>query len=261
MAGFLLYLIYILRVRFLTGSLKKRLKERADERIRIARELHDTLLQSIHGLMLRIHFAAEELPVDEPVRKPLQLALQRADDVFVEARQRIEFLRDEVPEEPDFALQLAKVAEDLDLHQFMSFQIIEEGERRFLKNDAQSELCRIAREALINTLHHAKAKSTEISLVYERNELSMKCSDTGIGIPIDVMKIGRRSGHWGLIGMKERAASIEAKFQVWSAPGAGTQIEIRVPARRAYRFPASNSRWLQQLQQFRRSATGQDTPA
>lgn len=259
MSGCLLYLAYILRVRYLTGNLQRRLKERVDERMRIARELHDTLLQSIHGLMLRIHFAVEELPEEEPVRKPLQLALQRADDVFVEARQRIEFLRDEIPEEPDFALQLAKVAEDLDLHGVMSFQIVEDGERRFLHTDVQGELCRIAREAIVNTLHHANAKSAEISLGYGKTELSMKCSDTGIGIPPDVLRSGRRSGHWGLIGMKERAASIEAKFQVWSTPGAGTQIEIRVPAKRAYRFPASNSRWLQQLRQFRRSATGQDT--
>jgi signal transduction histidine kinase len=209
--------------------------------------------------MLRIHFAAEELPESEPVRKPLQLALQRADDVFVEARQRIEFLRDEVPEEPDFSLQLAKIAEDLDVHQVLSFKIIEEGERRFLRNDVQGELCRIAREALVNTLNHAKAKSAEISLAYEKSELSMKCSDTGLGIPIDVMKTGRRAGHWGLIGMKERATTIEAKLQVWSTPGSGTQIEVRVPAKRAYLFPASNLRWLHRLRQFRQSATGQES--
>ena len=253
-----LYLLYILRVRYLTSSLKRRLKMRSDERLRIARELHDTLLQSIHGLMLRFHFATEELPKGEPARQPLLLALQRADDVFMEARQRIELLRDEVPDEPDFALQLTKVAEELALQKVMNFRVIEEGQSRFLKGDVQNELCRIAREALVNTAHHGKARSAEICLVYERSGLTMKCCDDGIGIPPEVLRDGKRFGHWGLIGMKERAATIEARYQLWSAPGAGTQIEVRVPAKRAYRFPDSNARWFEELRQFRQSATGQD---
>jgi len=254
----LLYLGYILRVRHLTANLRKRLMVRADERLRIARELHDTLLQSIHGLMLRFHFATEVLPEKEPAREGLKSALQKADDVFLEARRRIELLRDEVPEEPDFAQQLTKAAEQIDLPKVMKFRVVEEGERRHIKSDIQRELCRIAREALVNTMHHSGAQACEVILVYGASTLWMRCCDDGVGIPQQVMDEGRRSGHWGLVGMKERAANIEAEFQVSSIPNAGTQIEIKLSGRRAYSAPISRFKWMAKLQHFRRSATGQE---
>jgi len=76
-------------------SLTHRLRKQSDEQLRISRELHDTLLQSIHGLMLHFHFATEALPQDEPAREALLAALSRADAVFVEAQRRIEQLRDD----------------------------------------------------------------------------------------------------------------------------------------------------------------------
>ena len=86
-----LYSAHILRMR----SVTRRLKRQSDEKLRVARELHDTLLQSIHGLMLHFHFATEALPENEPARGPLLAALARADVVFVKAQRRIEQLRDE----------------------------------------------------------------------------------------------------------------------------------------------------------------------
>jgi signal transduction histidine kinase len=109
----LLYVAYLMRIQYVTNRLKERLKERSSERIRIARELHDTLLQSIHGLMLRFHFATEALPQDEPARQSLQVALSRADEVILEGRRRVQDLRDEVSDATDFATQIAAVATEL----------------------------------------------------------------------------------------------------------------------------------------------------
>jgi len=255
----LLYLLYLLRVRHVTNGLKERMKERSGERLRIARELHDTLLQSVHGLMLRVHFATEALPTDEPARESLHLALSRADEVMLEGRRRVQDLREEVPECAELALQIARVAEELDIQKSMNFKIIEDGQRKELDPFVQRELYSIAREALTNTVYHSKAASAEISLIYANSYFFMKCCDTGIGLESSILTNGQRIGHWGLVGMRERASAIQGKIQLWSSPGTGTEIEIRVPARRAYRFPNTRMAWLQRLLQLRRDAEGRES--
>lgn len=254
-----LYLIYLLRVQYLTNLLKDRLKERSDERLRIARALHDTLLQSVHGLMLRFHFAAQTLAEDTPARQSLEAALVRADSVYQETRSQVESLRYDVAERTDLVSLIARRAQELEIEQSMTFQIVENGQRQSLNGIAQEELYRIASEALTNTVLHARATSAEVILTYDGSELLMKCCDTGIGLPPLVLASGQRTGHWGLIGMRERAATIEGKLQIWSAKGRGTEIEVRVPARRAYLYSNKRFVWWQRLLQFRRTATGLDS--
>ena len=255
----LLYLLYLLRVQQLTNRLKERLKERSDERLRIARALHDTLLQSVHGLMLRFHFAAQTLPDNSPARQSLELALTRADAVYLETRREVESLRDEVTGSADLVSLIAARANEMELTQSVRFQIVENGQRQPLNVIAQAELYRIACEALNNTVLHARAPSAEVVLTYGGTEFLMKCSDTGVGLPPSVLISGQLAGHWGLIGIRERAAAIEGKLQIWSASGGGTEIEVRIPARRAYLYPGTRLVWLQRLLQFRRSATGLDS--
>lgn len=254
----LLYLIYLVRVQHITNRMRERMKERSGERLRIARELHDTLLQSIHGLVLRVHFAAEALPHDEPVRESLQLALSRADDVILEGRRRVQDLREEVPNLTNLATQIAIIAADLDVQTTMSFRIVEDGKRIELDPMIQRELCVIAREALTNTVRHAQAASAEISLMYASPYFQMKCCDTGVGLAPAILSKGDRTGHWGLVGMRERAIAIGGTLQLWSSQGAGTEIEIRVPARQAYRFPSTRMMWLQRLLQLRHQAEGRE---
>jgi signal transduction histidine kinase len=255
----LLYLVYLLRVHYLTNLLKDRLKERSDERLRIARALHDTLLQSVHGLMLRFHFAAQTLPENAPTRQSLEIALVRAEAVYLETRSQVESLRDEVGQNTDLASLIARRAEELEVQQSLTFQIVENGHRQFLNTAVQAELYRIASEALTNTILHAKAPSAEVIITYGSSELSMKCCDTGVGLPPSVLASGQRDGHWGLIGIRERAEGIAGKLQIWSSSGGGTEIEVRVPARRAYLYPGKRFFWLQRLLQFRRRATGLDS--
>ena len=89
----LLWWLYRLRVRFVTAKVRERFEERMVERVRIARDLHDTLLQGVQGLVLRFHFAAEQLPPEEPMRDALRLALTQADQVIREGRDKIGSLR------------------------------------------------------------------------------------------------------------------------------------------------------------------------
>ena len=105
----------------------------------------------------------------------------------------------------------------------MKFRIVETGQRQLLKDEVQSELYRIAGEALTNTLHHSGAHSAEVVISYGASTLLMRCCDTGSGLPSEVVANGTRPGHWGLIGMRERAAAIEGEFQIWSSPREGTR--------------------------------------
>lgn len=239
-----LYFLYQLRLQYITSRLKQRLKDRSSERIRIARELHDTLLQSVHGLMLRFHFATEALPENEPARASLQAALSRADEVIVEARHRVQDLREETPEEEDFAAGVATIGQELELHKLMEFRVIEDGDRRELRPEVRSELCKIAREALTNILHHSHASSAEVMLYYSRRDFIMKCSDNGVGLAPAVLRRGKREGHWGLVGIRERIDALSGRFQLWSSPDGGTEVEVRVPGNRAYAYPSRISRWL-----------------
>jgi len=255
----LLYLIYLLRVQHILNRMRERMRERTGERLRIARELHDTLLQSIHGLVLRVHFAAESLPPDEPARASLQLALTRADEVILEGRRRVQDLREEVPEAANLAAQIASIAEELAVRKSMSFRIVEDGQCVELDPQIQRELCVIAREALTNTVRHAQAPGAEIFLVYANSYFLMRCCDTGVGLAPSVLARGNRAGHWGLVGIRERVLAIEGKIQFWSAPGAGTEIEIRLPGRRAYRVPHTRMMWLKRLMQLRQDAGGRES--
>ena len=252
----LLYLAYLLRMRHVTNRLKERLRERSRERIRIARELHDTLLQSIHGLMLRFHFATEGLPQDEPARRSLRAALSQADEVIMEGRRRVQDLREEFADVADFGSQIAMIASEMEMQTVMEFSVTEIGDPRELRPEVQSELSKIAREALTNVLRHSGAKRAEIAVTYGGREFIVNCSDDGIGLEPSILTQGRRRGHWGLVGIRERTSTIQGKLQLVSSPGGGTEIKIRVPARAAYRDARTPLRWLQSLSHLRRDAYG-----
>lgn len=240
----LLYLAHLVHLQYVTSRLEDRLHQRSSERILVAQELHDTLLQSIHGLMLRFHFAAEKLPEDEPARHALRLALSRADEVIVEGRERVQSLREEVLKETDFAEQIGAMALRLDVQQLLSFRITEDGKPKNLRADVRSELCMVAREALTNVIRHSRAARAEISLVYGEREFTMRCCDNGVGMAQSTVKQGSRDQHCGLVDIRERTLAISGTLEVWSSPSSGTEIEIRVPSRRAYLRVSTPFRWI-----------------
>ena len=252
----ILYLAYLVRLQYVTNRIKDRMQQRSSERIRIAQELHDTLLQSIHGLMLRFHFATEELPENEPARHALQLALSRADDVIVEGRRKVQDLREEVSDNVELAEQISEMASKLDIQKSVALHVSEDGRPKKLRADVRSELCTVAREALMNVVRHSKAKRAEISLVYGDREFMMRCCDNGVGMEPSIVSRGKRDGHWGLVGIRERASAIEGTLELWSSPGSGTEIEIRIPGRRAYVDSANPQHWFHRLHRLRREAHG-----
>ena len=228
----LLWGLYALRLRQMSDRIHGRLRERMAERERIARELHDTLLQGVQGLMLRLQSVADQIPSDQPARQALEQALDRADDVIVEGRDRVKSLRAEPP--GDLPKVLAEVADRLGLEPEVKVRVVVEGTPRLLHPIVSEEIERIAAEALFNSLRHARARSVEIGVSYGRRALGVRFRDDGVGLDQTVLDRGGREGHFGLTGMGERARKIQAAFEILSRPGAGAEIELTIPAGVAY---------------------------
>ena len=216
------------------------LEARVSERMRIAREMHDTLLQSLNGLILRFQAARNMLPRrPEDAVRILDGALTRADQAIAESRDAIQGLRTAPVAPIDLADLLTAMGQELADAQEAScdspaFCVKVEGERQTLAPNLQDEVFRIGREALRNAFQHADARRIDAEILYDEGLLRLRIRDDGKGIAPKVLEEGGRAGHWGLIGIRERAKRLGAQLDFWSEPGAGTEVQLTVPASVAY---------------------------
>jgi signal transduction histidine kinase len=225
--------LYLLRLNQMTAQIRGRMEERLGERERIARELHDTLLQGVQGLVLRFQAVAERIPVSEPARQMIERALDRADEVLVEGRDRVKNLR-LAPRTASLPEALTEIIKDLTVSDAIEFSIVVEGERRELNPLVRDEAFWIGHEALVNAVRHAGAKHIEVEIAYDPARLRLRFRDDGCGIDPQIIKAGGKAGHWGMRGMRERSVRIGAHLETWSRPEAGTEVELRIPGSVAY---------------------------
>ena len=230
----LLWLLYDFRMRQIRAKVRGRLEERLAERERIARDLHDTLLQGVEGLVLRFQAVANRIPRREPARALMERALERADQVLDEGRDRVMNLRATAGDMGELTQVLAAAGKQLALVHPAEFTATIEGVPRDLHPIVREELLLVGREALANAFRHARAGRIEAEVSYRETALKVRVRDDGLGIDPEVLERGR-PGHWGLLGMRERARNIRANLRVWSEPGAGTEVELWLPAKLAYR--------------------------
>jgi signal transduction histidine kinase len=239
----LVWRLYQFRAAQIRAKVRARLEERLAERERIARDLHDTLLQGVEGLVLRFQAVANRIARREPVGELLDSALKRADRVLEEGRDQVLNLREGAGSVSELGRALAAAGEQLARLYSAEFRASIEGAPRDLHPIAREELLFIGREALANAFRHAAAGTIEAEVSYGDAALTMRVRDDGRGIDAEVLRIGR-PGHWGLAGMRERARNIRAALEVWSRPGAGTEIELSLQAELAYRKGRrATSRW------------------
>jgi signal transduction histidine kinase len=238
----LLWLAYRLRMAQVAGRIRTRLEERLGERERIARELHDTLLQSVQGLVLRFQSVANKMPPEGPARGQLESALARADDIIAEGRNRVQDLRgaDDKGDLPDLLKERA-VAAGFD--PAIGVRIVVEGRQRPVDPLVAVELGRIVDEALFNVCRHANASAVEIVIRFGNRQLGVEIRDDGVGMPPEVAAQGHKPGHFGLIGMRERAERIGCSFSIDSRPGMGCAVTMTLPARLAFANHAPSGRW------------------
>jgi signal transduction histidine kinase len=230
-----LVVLYQIRIRQVAVQARGRLEARLAERERIARELHDTLLQGIQGLIWRFQAATDRIPPDVPAREMMEKSLDRADKLLAESRDRVKDLRPTAAEVADLAQALAAEGDQFAQLHPIPFRVSVQGIRRDLHPIVREEGFLIAREALGNAFRHAQARDIEAEVTYGDRALQVRVRDDGLGISSSVLQAGGRPGHFGLLGMRERAKKLGGHLDVWSKPGAGTEIDLRVPAKVAYR--------------------------
>ena len=255
-AFFVLSTWFLFRIRLhqLAREFNARLEGRVDERVRVARELHDTLLQSFQGSLLVMQTARNTLSRrPEQAGETLDNAIDMASDAITEGRDAIQNLRLQPRVQSDLGQLLTTTGQELarspgTIGNAVMFQVTIEGERCDLEPVLQDEVYRIGREVLRNAFRHAQAKQIEVEIRYDARLLRLRIRDDGKGIDGKVMQSGAREGHWGLPGMRERAEQIGAQMVTWSEIGAGTEVELTVPARIAY----AKSRGRRRIELFRK---------
>lgn len=225
----LLWIAFRVRVRQISKGLQIRLEVQHRERDRIARELHDTLLQSVHGLMLRFQAASNKLSVNEPARKAIELALDQAEEVMIEGRDRVIDLRIPQHQAGGILRSLAAAGTELAAVYKVQFRTVSQGKFPPLPRVVEEELSLIAREALINAFRHANANRIELEMSSDNKGMRLRIRDDGEGMPAAVIQRSGRAGHWGVVGMRERAEEIDAHLEIRSRPGSGTEVDIHLP--------------------------------
>jgi signal transduction histidine kinase/streptogramin lyase len=235
----LLWAAWQFRLRRLQREFDMRLEERVEERARIARELHDTLLQSFQGSLYRFQ-AARNLFSRRPEEalNTLGSAINSAENAIAEGRDAIQNLRlgpaqSRLEDLLTATGQELRDAQDGDTPAPV-FQVVVEGQPRTLSPLLQDDIYRIAREVLRNAFQHAGARRIEAAIQYDPDLFRLRIRDDGKGIDPKVLQEGARADHWGLPGIRERAKRIGARLGVWSESGAGTEVELTIPAPLAY---------------------------
>ena len=244
-----LWALFRIRLNGLRREFNARLEGQVDERLRVARELHDTLLQSFQGLIPVFQTARNLLPGrTDRAAEVLDEGLKDAANAIAEGRNAIQNLRANPAMDRDLdelltaaGIELAASPEAKAAAPAM--RVVVEGSRQPLVPLVQDEVYRIAREMLRNAFRHANASHIETEIRYDENMLRLRVRDDGKGIDMKALKEAGAGPHWGLPGMHERAERIGGSFKIWSESGAGTEAELTVPGRVAFAKFSNSGRW------------------
>lgn len=205
-----------------------RQEERRRERTRIARELHDTLLQGLLSASMQLQLAEGCLPPDSPAKPLLSRVRNLMGKGITEGRAALQGLRSAEVPPTTLDQALSDFQDELSPADRARLRIVKMGRPNPLDPAVLQQIFIITREALLNSLRHSRAKEIEVALEYSPRKLRVVVRDNGTGIDPQVLHTGRKS-HWGLRGMRERATSIGAQLRIWSKRKAGTELELSLP--------------------------------
>lgn len=241
-------LMLLIRVERVKGRVRERLDERHAERERIARDLHDTLLQGIQALLFRLQIWAADTGIAPERREEIAAVVVQARAIVVEGRDRILALRSPASRCRDLFKSLTQIGNTESAGQAARFEITANGKRRLLFPEACQQLVDIAREAVRNAHRHARASLVAMTVDYDNTSLRLRIVDDGQGIDPQILAAGQWCDHFGLVGMRERAAQLGARFSLESNHGTGTCITVIVPAGIAFEY---HRRWPWQCRRVR----------
>jgi PAS domain S-box-containing protein len=209
-------------------ALEARFAAALEERTRLAREIHDSLLQGVTGIALQLRATLPRLrgsPAADAIRQVVELA----ESTIRDARRAVWDMRAPSLVQKGLPDALEEAVRRVAVGVKLVFDV--RGKPRALAPQAEDTIFRVGQEATINAVKHASAKQISVTLSYKPREVTLMVSDDGRGFRVQQAYAGR----WGLLGMRERAERIGARFTIRSAPGRGAKVELRVPAPRAAR--------------------------
>jgi ligand-binding sensor domain-containing protein/signal transduction histidine kinase len=245
----LLVLAYLVRVKYLVKQARVILLQRQVEREAVARDLHDTFLQGVQGLILRFHTGTQQLPPESSIREGFEQALSQADRVMIEGRGVLSRLRSRGTKPESLTESYTAIGKELRAVSPAHLEVSLGGASRDLDAVVQEEVLKIGREALFNAYRHARARRIEVEIYFGIFEFRIRFRDDGVGINPAILREGSVPGHFGLPGMRERVSRIGGHMELWSRRGAGTEVEVRVPSVIAYRCTEKQAplRWIRRL--------------
>jgi signal transduction histidine kinase/ligand-binding sensor domain-containing protein len=245
----MLWALYQRRLHIIRRQYAAGLEATVGERMRVARELHDTLLQSFQGVAFQLQAARRlQLRKADNAEDVLDEAIQATEEAIQEGRSAIRDLRPEPATQRDLPELLNAVGNELATPHELNgsapaYSVVVEGKQHDLSPMLQDEVYRIAREVIRNAFAHAVARHIEVEIRYDQDQLRVRVRDDGKGIDPKILAGGGQSGHWGISGMRERAQRIGSRLDFWSEIGAGTEVQLTVPATMAYEKRRHNRRF------------------
>ena len=208
------------------GVIRRRFEAVLAERARIAREIHDTLMQGVTGIALQLEASSRQLLASPAQAKErIDMALEKLDATLAEARECILELRSPRPPSAGLAAALREMIRRLTHGLTMAVEFDVRGSELPLRPGQQTQFLRIAREAVANAAAHAAARRLRISLAFEAGGVRFSARDDGRGFEPSAID----GNHFGILGMRERARQIGAEFDIRSVPGAGTEVTLLLP--------------------------------
>ena len=177
---------------------------------------------------MQMNMALEQLPADSLFKPRLDRILQIMNQGIAEGRNTIQDLRSPDFHTVDLVMALSRVPRELAVQPDIDFRVSVAGRQRSLQASVRHEIYRIGREALVNAFCHSWATRVEFELEYAESDVKMRVRDNGCGIDAVVLRDGR-DGHFGLAGMRERAARISGELTISSAAAAGTEVRLSIP--------------------------------
>jgi signal transduction histidine kinase len=241
--------LYVMRLKYFVRQIRLNIEASAIERDRAARELHDSLLQGMQGLVYKMSAIAERFPEEDPNRLAMETVLDQAESMLIEVRDQFTGVRRTNPATDSLADALGAAAKDLQLLSKSEVRISVQGVARELKSLVREELYRIGAEALVNASRYAAAAFIEVEILYDETALSLRIRDDGRGFDGESLRKLSQPGHFGLIALQERAIKIGGSLEIWSREGAGTEVSCRVDADQAYvgRKPSRLLDWIRRI--------------
>ncbi len=238
--------------RFRHRALNSRFEAIVEERGRIAREMHDTLAQGFSGLTYQLEGLAQELEASggaNTVDRHLTMALQLVRHCREEAHRSIFALRSLTQTNPDLLALLLSSCDPMRTRTGVEIRPMQGGKPVRLPDEVINQLLRIGQEALTNAFQHSGATEIGIALQFGSTDVTLRISDNGAGFDTGYFHPAE-AGHFGILGMSERAKRINAVFRIESSAGAGTVVSVRVPLQ-ARNFRLRNVNWQPWFLRFR----------